>query len=87
MDTPIAITAWAHKMDLDSVDEGAIRDFIAEFRAGGDAPEAFQECPNISEESFVQLDEEPTPDSSEEAPADGEEDAEPGQDDEEGGNN
>ncbi|HYI45655.1 MAG TPA: DUF3105 domain-containing protein [Actinomycetota bacterium] len=73
MDTPIAVTAWSHKMDLDSVDEAAIRDFIEEFRAGGDAPEAFQECPNIAEESFIQIiEEEPTPVPSEEAPSDGE---------------
>jgi hypothetical protein len=44
MDTPIAVTAWGKMMKLDTVDEQAIRDFIARYRGGGDAPEIEKPC-------------------------------------------
>jgi hypothetical protein len=39
-------------MRLNEVDEDAIREFIDAFREGGQAPEAYQKCPNDSDEDF-----------------------------------
>lgn len=52
LESPFATVAWGYLMEMDSYDEAAIRDFVEAFRAGGDAPEANQECPMTSEASF-----------------------------------
>lgn len=40
MQSPLTIAAWGHTMELDEVDEEAIKLFIEEFRRAGSAPEA-----------------------------------------------
>jgi hypothetical protein len=52
MDSNIALTAWGHMVRLDSFEEQTIRDFIDEFAQDGDAPEAFQDCPNEADDPF-----------------------------------
>lgn len=52
METPIAVVAWANALRLDEFDEPAITEFIEAFRAGGQAPEAFQECDNEVDDDF-----------------------------------
>ena len=52
MDSNITLTAWGHMLRLDTFEEQTIRDFIDEFAQGGDAPEAFQDCPVESDDSF-----------------------------------
>ena len=52
METPIAVVAWANILRLDRFDEAAITEFIEAFRAGGQAPEAFQDCPKESDDDF-----------------------------------
>ncbi len=49
MDTPIAVTSWGRLMELDTVDETAIRAYIEEFRGKG--PED-QPCPGSSSQTF-----------------------------------
>lgn len=62
METPIAVVAWANIMRLNELNEAAVTEFIDAFRAGGQAPEAFQECPNDSDEDFeVRESPEPSP--------------------------
>lgn len=56
-DTPISVIAWGYLMRLDELDEGAVRDFIEEFRQNG--PEENQ-CPNGSAAPFGS-DVEPSP--------------------------
>ena len=51
MDTPIAVTSWGRIMRLDSFDDAAVRNYIAEFIQKG--PEE-QDCPAASEQTFEQ---------------------------------
>jgi hypothetical protein len=52
METPIAVAAWANIMRLNTFEEDAVTEFIEAFRAGGEAPEAFQDCPNDADDDF-----------------------------------
>ncbi|HEX2196987.1 MAG TPA: DUF3105 domain-containing protein [Actinomycetota bacterium] len=52
MESPIAVVAWANIMRLDTFDRGAAREFIEAFREGGQAPEAYQQCPNDADDDF-----------------------------------
>ena len=56
MDSQITVLAWGHSMPMDSYDENAVKEFIDLLRAGGDAPEANQDCPTTSDDKF-----QPTP--------------------------
>ncbi len=51
-DSPITIAAWGHTMELDDADEESIKQFIEEFRHGGDAPEAAKVCEHQEPEPF-----------------------------------
>jgi hypothetical protein len=64
METPIVVSSWSRKMNLDSFDEEAVRAYIDEF--AGEGPESGQECPSGSEAPF-----EPQPSPSPEATEDG----------------
>jgi hypothetical protein len=57
LEDPIVVTAWAHLMRLDDVDEAAITEFIDVFRQAGDAPES-AECPLTQDDTF---EDRPTP--------------------------
>ncbi len=59
MDAQIAVVAWGRLMELEELDEPAIREFIGVFRQGGEAPEASNRCPNDADQSFSP--ETPTP--------------------------
>jgi hypothetical protein len=63
METPIAVVAWANTMRLGQFDEEAVREFIDAFRQGGQAPEAYQDCPNEADDDF-EVPETPVPDAS-----------------------
>jgi Protein of unknown function (DUF3105) len=52
MESNITLTAWGHMVRLDSFEGQTIRDFIDAFAQGGDAPEAFQDCPNEADDRF-----------------------------------
>lgn len=60
METPIAVLAWANTMRLDTFDADAINEFADAFREGGQAPEAFQDCPMESDDDF-EVQESPAP--------------------------
>ena len=49
MDPAIAVTSWSRMMALDSLDEGAVRDYVDMFRAQG--PED-QDCPHAADQPF-----------------------------------
>ena len=61
LETPITMVSWANSMKLDSYDEAAVTGFIEAFRQGGDAPEAFQECPNDENTPFSNVSPTPVP--------------------------
>jgi hypothetical protein len=61
MDTPITVIAWANSMSLDAYDETAVTGFIDAFRQGGNAPEAYQECPNDENTPFSNVTPTPEP--------------------------
>lgn len=50
METPISVTSWSRKMELDEVDEAAIEEFIDVF--AGKGPESGQTCPNEQDQPF-----------------------------------
>jgi hypothetical protein len=52
METPIALVAWANMIRLDTMERDAITDFIEAFSRGGQAPEAFQDCPTTADQPF-----------------------------------
>lgn len=52
MDTPIVVAAWGHTMELEEVEDDSIRQFIEEFRNGGDAPEKGTPCDNTENTPF-----------------------------------
>lgn len=61
LETPIALVAWANMMKLETFEEEPMKGFIDAFRAGGQAPEAFQECPNESDTPFSAASPTPVP--------------------------
>lgn len=61
LQTSVTVIAWAHSMKLESYDEVAVTGFIDAFRQGGDAPEAYQECPNDEDTPFTNAPPEPVP--------------------------
>lgn len=67
LEQPVTLIAWAHMMKLPSWDETAGKNFIDVFRRQGDAPEAFQECPNDADTPFTNVT--PTPQATEEPAA------------------
>ncbi len=52
MEPQIAVAAWGRMMELDALDEPAIRQFVEVFRQGGEAPEPEQLCPHDSSQPF-----------------------------------
>jgi hypothetical protein len=50
MDTPIVVTSWGRMMKLSTLDESAIRKYIAAF--AGHGPEAGTSCDNTENQSF-----------------------------------
>ena len=71
MDTPIVAAAWGYTMELEELEEDSIRQFIEEFRNGGDAPEKGSPCDNTQNQPFQPAGE-ATPGPGETAPAPGE---------------
>lgn len=61
LEQPVTLVAWAHMMKLAEWDETAAKNFIDVFRRQGDAPEAFQECPNESDAPFTNVTPTPIP--------------------------
>ena len=53
LEDPYTVVAWAHLMRLDEFDSSATREFIEEFRGGGDAPEPNQPCPTTMDSPFT----------------------------------
>lgn len=49
MDTPVAVTSWAHMMTLDTFEEDTVRQYIDEFRQKG--PEK-NDCDNTADDPF-----------------------------------
>lgn len=61
LEQPITLVAWASSMKLEALDETAAKNFIDAFRQGGDAPEAFQDCPNDEDTPFTNVTPTPVP--------------------------
>lgn len=61
LEAPITVVAWGNSMKLESYDEAAVTGFIEAFRQGGEAPEAFQECPNDENTPFSNVTPSPVP--------------------------
>lgn len=61
LEQPITLIAWGHMMKLEAWDEVAAKNFIDVFRRQGDAPEAFQECPNDEDTPFTNVTPTPVP--------------------------
>lgn len=61
LEQPVTLVAWAHMMKLEAWDEVAAKNFIDVFRRQGDAPEAYQECPNDADTPFTNVTPTPVP--------------------------
>ena len=61
LEAPITVVAWASSMKLETYDEVAVTGFIDAFRQGGDAPEAFEECPHDENTPFSNVTPTPVP--------------------------
>jgi hypothetical protein len=47
LESPIVVTAWARQLQLDSVDDPRIEQFIDQYRAGGQSPEPDAPCAGV----------------------------------------
>jgi uncharacterized protein DUF3105 len=47
LESPIVVTAWARQLQLDSVDDPRLEQFIDQYRAGGQSPEPNAPCAGV----------------------------------------